>query len=90
MKEVISSSTYLSGFSKAHRCHDILHDLDLEDSSLQMIGRLSIFINIVSNRKIGLTALKLFIIDKESILTVSIETTFFVIYINRSVVSISS
>ena len=62
----------LFGLSKAHGFHDILHGLDLEESSPQMIGRITIFINSVSSRTIGLTALKLFVIDKQSILTVSI------------------
>jgi gustatory receptor len=57
-------------FAQAHAPYEVLHEVNLEgavpETSLQVV----IFLNKLSGSSIGLTALKMFVIDKPTMLAV--------------------
>ena len=53
----------------------MLHDFDMENSNSEVMFQVAMIIDRVSSTSIGMTALKFFVIDKQSILTVSMYKT---------------
>jgi len=63
---------------------DELHELDLEHDNYELMGQVGMFLNKLSSGSIGMTAIKFFVIDKQSTLTVSIVNVVIVITVNSS------
>ena len=61
-----------------------IYELDFEHANCELMGQVTMFLNKLSSGSIGMTALKLFMIDKQNILTVSIDNVVIVITVNSS------
>ena len=56
---------------QAHASYEEVHNMDIEDANTDVLLQLTMFMNRLSGSTIGLTVLKMFVIDKPTILTVS-------------------
>ncbi|KAK2156345.1 hypothetical protein LSH36_216g07079 [Paralvinella palmiformis] len=67
---------------EAHGIFDELHELDLENANCELMGQVAMLLNRVSSGSIGMTALKLFVVDKQSILTIlGMMITYFIVIV---------
>jgi hypothetical protein len=58
---------------QAHAGYADLHDLNLEGVNLETSMQVSIFLNRLGGSKIGLTAMRMFVVDKPTMLTVRFD-----------------